>query len=40
MRNLKSKTKEQTQQNRNRVMDTENKQVVVTGKEEGEGSDR
>ena len=25
------------QQNRNRAMDTENKQVVVTGKEEGGG---
>ena len=37
MRNLKGKTNEQTQQNRNRVMDTENKQVVVRGKEEGGG---
>ena len=37
MRNLKSKTNEQTQQNRNRVMDTKNKQVVVRGKEEGGG---
>ena len=35
MRNLKSKTKEQTQQNRNRVMDTENKQVVVRGEMDG-----
>jgi len=37
MCDLKSETNEQTQQNRNRAMDTENKQVVVTGKEEGGG---
>ena len=31
MCNLKKKTNEQTQQNRNRVIDTENKQVVARG---------
>ena len=45
MWNLKNKTNEQTQSNRNRVIDTENKQVVARGergggrKEIGEGDE-
>ena len=38
MKNLKHKTNEQTQQNRNRVIDTEKKQVVARG--EGSGGAR
>ena len=43
MWNLKNKTYEQTQRNQNRVIDTENKQVVARGqgsegrRETGEG---
>ena len=36
MWNLKHKTNEQTHQNRNRVTDTENKQVIDRGEEMGE----
>ena len=37
MWNLKIKTNEQTKQNRNRVIDTENKQVVDRGEGLGQG---
>ena len=37
MWNLKNKVNENTSQNRNRILDTENKQVVARGERDGRG---